>query len=123
MENLTEKQERAVVHYIMHGNKLAAYRHAYDTEGRHETIAPAAYKLFAKPKIVEAIRELAMRVRINCREHDIIDVYESEIEEGVRQRLTEIIRTIDQKTAFDRLQELDRILIKARKMLRDQTAA
>ncbi|MFO8007247.1 MAG: terminase small subunit, partial [Candidatus Brocadiia bacterium] len=49
---LTAKQEKAVQHYILHGNMTAAYRHAYDC-GRMKaaTIKRRAFELFNTPHI------------------------------------------------------------------------
>ncbi len=71
---LTAKQEKAVQHYILHGNMTAAYRHAYKVNRmKLTTIHRKAFALFNdKPHVaarVEELREENNRIsQLSCQE-------------------------------------------------------
>ncbi len=57
--SLTIKQEKAVQHFLINGNKTAAYKHAYSTSRMKEkTINEKASKLFANDKVRTRVEEL-----------------------------------------------------------------
>jgi hypothetical protein len=115
MEELTEKQRKMVMHYVINGNKIAAYRHAFDTSSKnYPTVAGGAYKMFRQDKIVRAIEELTERM----------NRFEDEaLARGCEERISELLRESAQKRAFEKLREVDEVLIKARQLLHEQTYA
>ena len=69
MSNLTQKEEKAVLHYIENGDKSKAYRHAYNASRmKAKTINEAACRLFAKRKIKARVAELQA---LHAEEHNI----------------------------------------------------
>jgi hypothetical protein len=56
---LTVKQEKASQHFVEHGNKSAAYRHAYSTKNQAATtINENASRLFANSNVSARVKEL-----------------------------------------------------------------
>lgn len=56
MVSYTPKMQEALLHYSVHGNKTAAYRHAYDCgDMKPATIARRAQDLFTHPLMKSAI--------------------------------------------------------------------
>jgi phage terminase small subunit len=80
-DKLTGKQEKAAQHYVEHGNKSAAYRHAYSTKNQAEkTINENASRLFANSKVLARVKELQ---DATLKRHEItVDSLAAEYEEA-----------------------------------------
>lgn len=79
MSGLTQKEEKAVMHYIEHGNKSDAYRHAYSTSRmKDKTINEKACLLFQKDKIKARVAELQAEMvdRLEITVESILDELE-----------------------------------------------
>ena len=66
----TEKMQKALAHYVVHGIKSDAYRHAYDTSGMTaRSVHREAWELFRRPFMREAVaqfhRERAAKVQVD----------------------------------------------------------
>ena len=60
LPKLTAKQEKALTHFRLHGNKSAAYRHAYVTAKMGEgSINVEATRLFDHPKLTQWLAAFA----------------------------------------------------------------
>jgi phage terminase small subunit len=56
---LTQKQEKAAQHFVEHGNKSDAYRHAYSTKNfTAKSINEKASQLFSLVKVKSRVKEL-----------------------------------------------------------------
>lgn len=62
MAALTIKQEAFCQKYIETGNASEAYRHAYGTRGKPETVARSAHELAKHPKVSARLTELRQQV-------------------------------------------------------------
>lgn len=62
MAALTIKQEAFAQKYIETGNASEAYRHAYGTKGKPETVARSAHDLVQHPKVSARLAELRQAV-------------------------------------------------------------
>lgn len=58
MAALTIKQEAFAQKYIETGNASEAYRHAYGTKGKPETVARSAHELTQHPKVSARLAQL-----------------------------------------------------------------
>lgn len=70
--NLTKKQQVMIKHYSKHGNKTAAYTHAFYPDGDHEdrvkksTLYTNAAKEFRKPKVAMAVEKIQREALIKA---------------------------------------------------------
>jgi hypothetical protein len=78
---LTQKQEKAAQHFVEHGNKSDAYRHAYSTKNfTAKSVNEKASQLFSVVKVKSRVEELQERA---LKKHDTtVDSLVGEYEEA-----------------------------------------
>jgi hypothetical protein len=112
---LTQKQEKAAQHFVEHGNKSDAYRHAYSTTNQADkTINENASRLFSGSKVSARVKELQAAT---LKRHEItVDSLAAEYEEAKQlalkiERPEAAIKAIDGKariTGHDKKSEKDK---------------
>jgi phage terminase small subunit len=78
---LTQKQEKAAQHFVEHGNKSDAYRHAYSTKNfTAKSVNEKASQLFSVVKVKSRVEELQAAT---LKRHEItVDSLAAEYEEA-----------------------------------------
>jgi len=102
-KQLTTKQEKAVIKYVECGDKLEAYRYAYNTKKmKPETINRKARKLLDNSKVTKRMEELQLEQRQakEKRDREIVRM-QAYIDGAERLTRTKIIKKDDELTLED----------------------
>lgn len=112
---LTQKQEKAAQHFVEHGNKSDAYRHAYSTKNfTAKSVNEKASQLFSVVKVKSRVEELQAKA---LEKHDttvesLLNEYDEVREKSVKaERFDSAVRAIDGKariTGLDKNSEKDK---------------